>query len=124
MTFLISLMLWAAALNPEGLGTQDISLCGWQVLPGRLHLESVLDPPLPIPHSPQGQCSLWGGVHRRQVVSRLTLGFGRCFREEKGVTIEKQHSADTLLSPLLHTVQPDVQHLKWKENFDISVFKQ
>lgn len=68
--------------------------------------------PSPIPRSPQGECRLWGGVHRSQVVSRLTLGFSQCFGVEEGVSIEKQHSANTLLSPLLHTVQPDVQHLK------------
>ena len=57
-------------------------------------------------------------------MSRLTLGFCQCFGLEEGVTVEKKCSANTLFSPLLHTVQPDVQHLKRKENFDISGFEQ
>lgn len=57
-------------------------------------------------------------------MSRLTLRFGQCFGAEEGVTVEKKCSANTLFFPLLHTVQPDVQHLKRKENFDISCSKQ
>lgn len=86
----------------------------WIAGPARPTPPGVSAGPTPslTPCSPRGGCSLWGGVHRSQGVSQLTLGFAQCFGVEEGVTIEKQHSANTLLFPLLHTVQPDVQHLK------------
>lgn len=70
--------------------------------------------PSPSPTPLEGQCSLWGGVLKSGGV-RLTLGFGQCFREEEGVTIEETALSRHSALSSLHTVQPDVQHLKRKE---------
>lgn len=104
MTFLLSLMLWAAALDPEGLGTQNISPHVWQVLPGRLHLGSGLDPPLPHPPFTPGKVQPlgWhpqksGDVTAHSAFWSVLRGGGRCDCREK---VLGKHS---ILSTLTHS---------------------
>ena len=104
MTFLLSLTFWAAALDPEGLGTQNISPRGWQVLPGQLHLGSVLDPPLPHPPLTPGEVQPlgWrpqksGDVTAHSGFLSVLRGGGRCDCREK---VLGKHS---VLSTLTHS---------------------
>ena len=77
--FSLASALWAAALDPEGLGTQDISPYGWQVLRGQFRLGSVLHPYLP--HRPHPRESAASGVESEDVrlLSWLTLGIRSVF---------------------------------------------